>query len=307
MTARQKSAAEGEIARQGSKLSETRFAILLLLPAIALFSLVVLYPLVNSLYVGLLDKSLLSPGSEFVGLRNLRELLRDEFWPTLKNTLVFTIGATAVPFVVGFILAVVLNTGLRAQGVLRGAFLFPWLVPSVVVSFLWLWLFNANYGVLNGALRVAGIIDTNVNWLSSPTLAMAAVIIAKAWHSFPWMMVMLLAGLQTVPRELYEAAAVDGAGSWQTFWKITVPQLRGIIFIVLLLEFIWNFQQFEIIWVMTNGGPVGATTTFSVALYQAAFEAFDLGKAGAIGITWMALLSVLVLIYMKYGESEEEY
>jgi multiple sugar transport system permease protein len=286
-------------------LSETRFAILLLLPALVLFTLVILYPLVNSLYLGLTDRSLIYPGGGFVGLRNVRAVLGDEFLPMLVNTLTFTVGATVLPFVIGFALALVLNTGIRGQGLLRGAFLFPWLVPGVVVSFLWLWIFDANYGVLNGALRVAGLVQDNVNWLGSGTLAMAAVVIAKTWNSFPWMTVMLLAALQTVPRDLYEAAALDGAGRWQTFRRVTIPQLRGIIFIVLLLEVIWNFQQFEIIYVMTGGGPAGATTTFSVALYQEAFEAFDLGRAGAIGILWMALLSILVFVYVRYGEREE--
>lgn len=293
------------VGQRNSKLSETRFAVLLLVPAMTLFTLVVLYPLVNSLYLGLQEKSLIYPDSKFVGLRNVRELLGGEFLSLLKNTLIFTAGATALPFVIGLALALALNTGLRGQGIMRGAFLLPWLVPGVVVSFLWVWLFNANYGVINGALRATGILEENINWLSSPTLAMAAVIVAKSWHSFPWMMVMLLAGLQTVPKDLYEAAAMDGAGAWQAFRRITVPHLRGIALIVLLLEAIWNFQQFEVIYVMTNGGPVGATTTFSVALYQAAFEEFDLGKAGAIGIAWMALLSVLVFVYVKYGESEE--
>lgn len=290
--------------RRGSGLSETRFAIVLLMPALALFTLVILYPLVNSLYVGLTDRSLLYPGGGFVGLQNVREVLGDEFLSLLGNTLVFSVGATVLPFVVGFALALVLNSGIRGQGLLRGAFLFPWLVPGVVVSFLWLWIFDANYGVLNGALRATGAIEQNIDWLGSGTLAMAALIVAKTWNTFPWIMVMLLAGLQTVPRDLYEAAALDGASRWQTFLRITLPQLRGIIFIVLLLEVIWNFQQFEIIYVMTGGGPAGATTTFSVALYQEAFEAFDLGRAGAIGILWMALLSLLVFVYVKYGEEE---
>lgn len=293
------------VGRSGSGLSETRFAIILTLPAMALFTIVILYPLVNSLYVGLLEKDLLYPGTEFVGLENIRDVLGDEFLPAFQNTLVFTVGATTLPFVIGFALALVLNAGIRGQGLLRGVFLIPWLVPGVVVSFLWLWIFDANYGVLNGALRLAGILDSNINWLSSGTLAMASVIIAKTWASFPWMMVMLLAGLQTVPRDLYEAAAVDGAQTWHTFWRITVPHLRGIILVVLLLEVIWNFQQFEIIYVMTNGGPAGATTTFAIELYQTAFEAFDLGQAGAIGILWMALLSLLVFVYVRYGEQEE--
>lgn len=292
--------------KRGSGLSEIRFAILLMVPAMTLFTLIILYPLVNSLYTGLLDKSLLSQESEFIGLRNVWEFVSSgQFLQILKNTLIFTVGATLLPFVIGFALALILNTGIRGQGFLRSAFILPWLLPGVVVAFVWLWMFNANFGVLNGALRILGVIDSNVQWLSSGTLAMAAIIIAKAWQTFPWMMIMLLASLQTVPRELLDAAAVDGAGPIQRFRNVTVPHLRGLIFIVLLLEVIWNFQHFEIIYVMTGGGPVNATSTFAVELYETAFQNYNLGQAGAIGIVWMALLSVLVFVYIRYGGEEE--
>ncbi|MGG1910265.1 sugar ABC transporter permease, partial [Microbacterium sp. NRRL B-14842] len=146
---------------------------------------------------------------------------------------------------------------------LRGLMLIPWLIPGVVVSFLWMWIFNANYGVLNAALETVGLIDSPQAWLANPTTAMIAVIVAKTWQSFPWMMVMLLAGLQTVPIELHEAAEIDGAGTIRRFFSITVPQMSGIIGLVILLEFIWNFQHFDIIYVLTGGGPAGSTQTFA--------------------------------------------
>lgn len=258
-------------------LSDTQFAIALVLPAMTLFTFVIVYPLVNSMYIGFFEKSLVFPGERFVGLQNIQRVLSNEFLPLLQTTLVFTIGATILPFIIGLILALVLNSSIRGQGILRGLFLLPWLIPGVVVSFLWLWIFNANYGVLNGALRITGVITENINWLGTPVTAMLAVIIAKAWHSFPWMAVMLLAGLQTIPRELNEAAAMDGAGGWQVFWNITIPQLRGIISSVLLLEVIWNFQHMEMIYVMTTGGPE-ATTTFAISVYDTAFHALDLAR-----------------------------
>ncbi len=283
------------------KLSDTQFAIALAFPAMALFTLVILYPLVNSMYLGFLDKSLVFAGERWVGLKNIENVLSGEFVPLLKTTVVFTAGATVLPFIIGLALALVLNSALRAQGILRGLFLLPWLIPGVVASFLWLWIFNANYGVLNGALRIAGVISENINWLGTPVSAMIAVIIAKSWQSFPWMALMLLAGLQTIPRELNEAAAIDGAGRFQVFTNITLPQLRSIIGSVLLLEVIWNFQHMEMIYVMTTGGPAKATTTFAVAVYDTAFHALNLGRAGAIGILWMLLLAVLVVVYLRLG------
>lgn len=292
--------------RMAPRLSDTHVALLLIAPALALLLTIILYPLVNSMYIGLLDKSLIYGGDDFVGLQNIQAVLRTDFLLILRNTLIFTAGATLLPFVLGFGVALILNGPIRGRGVWRGAFLMPWLVPSVIVSFLWLWIFNANYGVLNGVLRNAGLVQSNVNWLSNGVSAMSAVTIAKTWQTFPWIAVMILAALQTIPRELYEAASISGANTWQSFRYVTVPHLRGVSSIVLLLSLIWNFQHFETIYVMTQGGPAKATTTFSVAVYQTAFQSFDLGKAGALGILWMILLSAVVVVYLRFGMADEE-
>ena len=288
------------------RLTDTHVALLLLAPAMTLLFTVILYPLLNSMYIGLLDKSLITGGDEFVGLKNILDVLGSNFLPILYNTVVFAIGATLLPFLIGFAVALVLNGPIRGRGVWRGAFLLPWLVPSVIVSFLWLWIFNANYGVLNGILRNLGLIDSNIAWLSNGASAMTAVIIAKTWQTFPWIAIMILAALQTIPPELYEAASIAGANRWQLFRYVTMPHLRGVSSIVILLSLIWNFQHFETIYVMTQGGPAKATTTFSVAVYQTAFQAFDLGRAGALGILWMVLLSLVVVVYLRFGMADEE-
>jgi multiple sugar transport system permease protein len=287
------------------RLSDTQMGLLLVLPAVVLFVAIILYPLLNSMYMAFLDKSLVFPGEEFVGFDNLARALRREFIPLLSTTLIFTAGATILPFVIGFIVAVILNGRIAARGFWRGMFLLPWLIPSVVVSFLWMWIFNANYGVINGMLRELGLITDNINFLGSRDGAMISVIIAKTWNTFPWIAVMVLAGLQTIPAELYEAAAIDGADRLRSFWNITVPGLRGVMSTVLLLSFIWNFQHLETIYVMTTGGPGNATTTFAVGVYKTAFQARDLGEAGAIGLLWMALLSVIVLVYLRFVVRED--
>lgn len=292
-------------ARAPFRLTDAQVGFLLVLPALVLFALVILYPLLNSMYIGFLDKSLIWPGQEFVGLENIQKVLKRDFLDLLRITLVFTVGATILPFGIGFAVGMILNAPIRGRGVVRGLFLLPWLVPAVVVSFLWMWIFNANYGVINGILRNLGLISANINFLGEQSIAMWAVVIAKSWNTFPWIAIMVLAGLQTIPAELYEAAAIDGAGRWNQFQNITIPQLRGVITTVLLLSFIWNFQHFETLYVMTTGGPAGSTTTFSVAVYQEAFQAFDLGKAGAIGLLWMLLLSIIVGIYLYFGFGEE--
>ncbi|MGP3910076.1 carbohydrate ABC transporter permease [Nonomuraea sp. 10N515B] len=275
------------------RLSDAQFAWLLMLPGLALFGAIIAYPLVSALVTGLFEQSLVRPGRLFVGLANFADVLGGDFWPVFRNTMIFTLGATVAPFVLGYALALALNAGIRGSGFLRGLFLFPWVIPGVVVSFLWLWIFNANYGVLNG------ILGTRFSWLGDPDTAMLAVIVTKTWASFPWMMIMLLAGLQTMPKELHEAASVDGAGTIRRFWSVTVPHMKGIAGIVFLLEFIWNFQHFDTIYVLTGGGPAGATKTFAVAVYDTAFKGFDLGHASALGGLWMLLLLILVAIYLR--------
>ncbi len=292
--------------RQGKGLSNGTFGFLLTLPALALFVAVIMYPLIGALTTSLYKQSLVIPGRKYVGLANFRAVLHDQFWPVLQNTLVFAGGATALAVGLGFALALALNTRLPGRGILRGAFIFPWVIPGVVVSFVWLWIFNANYGVLNGLLLRLHLIHEPVVWLGQPGTAMWAVIIAKTWASFPWIMVMLLAGLQTVPDALHEAAALDGAGAIKRFWHVTLPHLRGILGVVVLLELIWNFQHFDTIYVMTNGGPAGATTTFAVAVYNTAFKGFNLGRAGALGALWMLLLLVLVVVYVRISERGEK-
>jgi multiple sugar transport system permease protein len=283
----------------GGRLPDRAFAWLLVAPGLAMFAAIIVYPLASALTTGFFEQSLVRPGRRFVGPANFGEALTGDFWPILGRTLQFTIGATVLPFLLGLALALALNSGIRGSGVLRGLFLFPWVIPGVVVSFLWLWVFNANYGVLNGVLLRTGLIDAGISWLGRTDTAMLAVIITKTWASFPWMMVMLLAGLQTVPKELHEAAAVDGAGAVRRFRSVTLPHIRGIAGIVLLLEFIWNFQHFDTIYVLTGGGPAGATKTFAVAVYDTAFKGFDLGRATALGGLWMVLLFGVVAIYLR--------
>lgn len=304
------SIAPPELARQRARsprrIRGTGFVWLLVLPGLAMLVAVVLYPLLRSLVIAFFDESLLYPGREFVGLENIASVLGDDFPQLLWQTLIFTAGSTVFPFLIGLALALALDTGIRGRGALRGLFLFPWLLPSVVVSFLWSWIFDANYGVLNGLLQSLSLIDSPVAWLFDTETARIGLIMAKTWNSFPWIMVMLLAALQTVPAELKEAASIDGAGAIRRFWTVTWPHISGVTGIILLLEVIWNFQHFDLIFVMTGGGPAGTTSTLATALYDAAFGSYDLGEAGAIGLLWIILLMAMVVVYVQLSERSED-
>jgi multiple sugar transport system permease protein len=175
----------------------------------------------------------------------------------------------------------------------------PWVVPSVATSFLWVYIFDANYGPLNGLLVRMHLVKQGVTWLGQPDTAMISIVIARAWTAFPWLMVIFLAALQTVPADLYEAAEVDGAGRWRRFRTITLPWLRPVIYIALLLEIAWNFQHLDTMYIITSGGPARSTTTFSLDVYQQAFSAYDIGNAAATGVLWMAVLSVFLILYLR--------
>lgn len=296
---------EADTSPSPRRISELRFAWLLVLPGLALLLAIVVYPLIKSLSFAFFDENLLYPGGEFVGFANIIDVLTGDFAQLLWQTLIFTVGATAASYGLGLGLALTLNNKLKGTSIFRGAFLFPWLLPSVVVSFLWMWIFDANYGVLNGILQQLSIIDGPHTWLSDTAFARTALVVAKSWNSFPWIMVMILATLQTIPKDLYEAAALDGAGTVRRFRCVTWPHIRGMTGIILLLEFIWNFQHFDLIYVVTGGGPAGTTNTLATALYDAAFKGYDLGKAGAIGVIWVVILMLLVVLYVKFSEPKE--
>lgn len=272
-----------------------------------MFLAVIAYPFVQSLMFGFFDESLLGDRSgAFVGLQHISTLLASQdFWTVAWQTIVFVVASTLGALLLALALAIALNSRIRGLAVWRSTLLIPWLLPGVVVSFLWRWIFDTNYGLLNGISAWVGASGAT-NWLESPGFAMSAVIIAKIWHSFPWMAVLLLAALQGIPSEVHDAAAIDGARGWQKQLYVVLPQIKPAIALTLLLEMIWGLQHFEIPYVMTGGGPVGSTTTLSIDLYKAAFSRFDLGEAGAIGILWTTLMAAVVAVYLIYSARQEK-
>ncbi len=294
--------------RSKSARSEALFAALLLLPAVAILALVIFYPLVQALLLSLKEATLLSATeAPFTGLDNFEQLLGDEvFWTAVKNTFVLTTTSIAGSLVLGMSLALVLNEEIPFRNFFRGIALIPWVVPGVVVALLTLYMFNSQVGVIDYVLVQLGVTEGFVDWFGSTKNALWAIILANIWNQSPFYMLMTLAGLQTVPEDEYDAAKVDGANVLQRFRYVTVPNIRGVLAIVIALQVSWNVNNFDLIWATTEGGPVNATTTLTVHVYRTAFKSLDLGYAAAIGVVMLVALLLFSVFYIRVMEGSEE-
>lgn len=282
----------------------------LLAPALFILMLVMLYPLINSFVLSFYRYMLTDPqGITFIGWGNYVRMFNTVgFWIAFRNTLVYVSGLVFFEFVIGFSLALLLNLQIRCRAVLRGFFMIPWIIPSVAIALLTMWLFNPDFGVVNVVLRALGVISQPLGWLKDPSLAMPTVLLVTVWKFFPFMLVVLLAGLQTIPEDEIDSAKIDGANPVRRFIHITLPHMREIIMIVTLLEFIWSFQYITIIWITTKGGPVYATTTFPVKVYEAAFQEWNLGFGASIGVFWILFLLVFSILFVRVvgGKAESK-
>ena len=285
--------------------ADDRFGIILVLPAVAVFCAVILYPFLNSLYLSFTNMNMLKPTYNFVGLKNFQKIFNDpNFGGVLKNTLVFVAGSVGLPFTLGFIWAIVLNEKFRLSGFLRGITLVDWIIPSTAISFLWMWIFNGDYGVLNGILRALHITDQNINFLGRTDTAMLVVILARTWQVLPWYMAFLTGGLSGISTDQAEAAKIDGANNLQIFRHVIVPAMSPVISLVLIQGTIGALQHFDLIWVMTAGGPARATMTLAMEVYTNAFKSWKIGLAASVGVIWILILSIFSYLYIRRNMRE---
>lgn len=275
--------------------------LLLLVPGLFVLALVILYPIVSSAVLSFFNYDLADPLSHgFVGGDNFQELVVDEnFWLALKNTLYFTAASVIISLIMGLGIAFAIDQLSEKFGWLRGVILLPWIIPAVVVGYLFLFIFDVDVGLANYILVKLGLIDENLPWLMRPNLAMWACVVANIWNQVPFYVLMFAAGLNTIPKDVKEAALEMGASRWQEFRYVTLPSLRGIIVITSLLMVIRNFNNFPIVYTMTGGGPAYSTTTFVVYIYRLAFENFQLGYAAAVGFIWCIVLTIMAAFYVR--------
>lgn len=279
----------------------------LLAPLIIVIFVLLAYPIAMALWITLQDKTIGMPG-RFIGLQNYWDLLTNDpfFWQVVRNGFVFTIGSVALKVVVGMIMALVLNQPIFMRGLFRGLLLMPWVAPTVVTALSWRWILDLT-GVLNHLLREWGLMSTSVPWLAQYGTALLSLILVNTWRGFPFFGITLLAGMQAIPRELYEAAEVDGASIWQRFWSITVPNLRTVILVVTILSTIWTFNDFGIVWLLTGGGPGHATDVFATYTYKLGFVTSRLGYGQTVSVILAPVLIFIIMILsplMLRGESE---
>jgi len=284
----------------------SRLGMLLIAPTIVIFCAVVVYPLLAAIYLSLFQ--LYTPTLEggFVGISNYRELLaRGEFWTSLRNTLVWTAGTLSLQVVLGVGMALMLHQNIWFRSLARSLILFPYFVSTVVAVLVWRWLFNDLYGILNHLLVSAGIVDMPVDYLGSMPNAMISMILVGAWKYFPFVVIAVLARLQTIPDALYEAARIDGAGPVARFFDVTLPQLRDVLVVIVLLRAIWDFKEFDLIFLLTGGGPVTSTQTLPLLVYKEAFALNQMGMAAAYAVVMMAIMLVFMVVYMRRTREEK--
>lgn len=283
------------------------FPYLLVLPGAIAIAVILVYPLVKGILSSFyLEEAMDLGNAKFVGLTHYRALGADKIFKiALKNTIIWTVSIVTIQYVLGLFISMLLNQEFPGRFIFRGILLIPWVVPNIAAALTWRWIYADQFGILNHILTSTGITSQGISWLGSTETAFLSVIITAIWKGTPFVAVTLLAGLQSIPNELYEAAEVAGANKLQQLWYITLPQLRGVSLVTLILTTIWTFNQFDLVWVMTKGGPASSTQILPVYTYLNAFNFFKFNYAAAIGTVGVAILSVLAVISVVSSRAQE--
>lgn len=277
-------------------------------PTVILMFVLMLVPIVMVIGYSFMNNVIMTKHPKFVGLDNYVTILTDSVFHTaLANTLIFTFASVAAHIVLGLLFAMLLNSpllGTRFKALFRAVYVLPWLFTVAIIAVLWRLLLDPN-GVINFLLMNAGIIDSKVEWLSSPGTALFAVTFINVWAGYPFYMVSILAGLQGIPKDLYEAATVDGANGLQKFLHVTLPQLKPIIISMAMLDLIWTSQQFALIWMTTGGGPINVTEMLSTYTYKLAFSQYEFSTASAAAVIILLLSMILAFFYIRHQKARD--
>lgn len=265
-------------------------------PTVVLLVGLIAWPLIDAVILSFYDMNPLTLVSRPVGLDNYRDLFAsEEFWHALRANLIWMIGSVASQVALGVTLALLLNRRFAGRGFARALLLVPYLLPTVVTVLIWQWMLNDIYGVVGYAIAAIGL--TPPDWLGAMPEAMVSVIAIGSWKLFPFVMLAVLARLQSIPAQIYDSAAIDGAGPWARFWDMTLPQLRAVLLVVVLLRAIWDFKEFDLIYLLTGGGPTDSTTTLPLLVYKEAFQLLHMGRASAVAVAMLVVMVLLIGLY----------
>jgi multiple sugar transport system permease protein len=280
--------------------------VLLISPALLLLLMLTLYPVVYGVWISLFAKHALFPEQRFIGLDNYVYLLRDpEFWTAVRLGAIYAFSTIALQVVLGLAAALLLNRLFPGRGLLRAIVIFPYVVPTVVAVIIWKWLLNSQFGLVNYWIEAAGLSREPISFMGKDWI-MISLIVVSVWQFFPFVVIGVLARLQTIPEELYESAKVDGANAWQRFVHVTLPQLRGVLFVIVLLRSIWMFTKFDTPWLMIQGG--GAETyirTLPVYTYMRTFAYYEAGRGAAMAVVMFLTLAAAATLYFRLFRREE--
>lgn len=294
---------EGPLARLGSLLEKERFlGYMLVAPAVILLVGLIAYPFLLAVYLSVTDRMIAQAASGvFVGLANFANLIQNAiFQQTVVNTFNYTFVSVVFKLGLGLLMALVLNEAIPARNLFRGALLLPWVVPTSLSTLGWLWMFDSTFSVFNRIIVDLGIAERGPTWLGSGFWAMLSVQMVNIWRGIPFFGIALLAGLQAIPQELYEAAEVDGANAWQRFWTVTWPLLMPVTAVVTLFSIIQTFADFEIVYVLTRGGPMNTTHLFATLSHQIAIMGGKLGEGAAVSLFMFPMLVIVVVLQLRY-------
>lgn len=288
-------------------LRDRHLGLVLLAPGALTFLVLLVFPLGYGIYTSFLQRHVLEPEGVWVGLDNYAWLLGNgEFWHSLMLSAFWAMATVGLQIVLGTSVALLLHQPFKGRSMVRGLVLFPYMMPVVSVVLVWMLLYNALYGVVNWLLVQVGILTAPIAWLSQPDSAFWAVVFVGVWKYFPFVVVIVLARLQVIPQDLYEAARIDGAGPVSRFVDITLPQLRDVLLVVALLRTIFMFNNFEIIFLLTGGGPLQATMTLPIMVYEQAFGVYELGRGSTIAVVMFLILIAVMSIYFAFLRKEDQ-
>lgn len=280
-----------------------------LAPAALCLLLVLVYPVLANISYAFTNKSFLFQDTSFVGLKNYVDVLGDEvfgFWAALRVSLIWTFGTVALQFLLGMGAALLLNQEVPGQRFFRVLLLVPWAFPVIVYAMIWRWMLNDQGGVITWLAVALGLMPEPVFLLGQPTTALPAVMGVAVWYGYPFMAASLLAGMQSINSEYYEVARIEGASTWQQFWHVTLAFLRPVIVVVLVLRTIWVFNSFELIYLLTRGGPNGATLTLPVLAYNLGWQQFLPGKAATVSVLMLFVLAIAAIAYFRALAAQRE-